>query len=422
MSVNSPLHASRYAESVSVETAREIIAHAIAPVLETEKPVLRRTLQRVLAEDIFSPLDIPARNNSAMDGYAFSAERLDMHASPILKMVGSSHAGRAYTGRVASNECVKIMTGAVIPDDCDTVVPLEDALVLETGIQISPNAVQKGDNIRLRGESIEAGALALPQGTVIRPAHIGLLASIGLSEALVYRRLRVAFFSTGDELRLFGEKIDDGGVYDSNRHTVYALLSRLGCDPVDMGTIRDDPRILEATCLKAAQVADVVITTGGVSVGAADYTKQVLEKLGEMAFWRIAMRPGHPTAFGTLFTTKKSTCFFALPGNPVSVMVSFYFFVRDALLRMMGALPSPPVSMRVRTVSALPKRQGRTEYQRGILFQDETGTWCVKTTGGQGSGILSSMTRANCVIILPADSGGAHAGDTVEIVPFEGLV
>ncbi|MBS1186031.1 MAG: molybdenum cofactor synthesis domain protein [Burkholderiaceae bacterium] len=408
-------------DALPVEQAQRIIREFITPVEAIEKIAIRSALGRVLAQDIVSPIDVPAHDNSAMDGYAFRGADLQPGENAF-RVIGTAYAGQAYTGAVGTGECVQIMTGAVMPAGCDTVVPQEFIETAGDRISIVPGAVVQGDNRRLKGEDLCSGKIALKQGAILRPAHLGLLASLGIAEVPVRRKLRVAFFSTGDELRSLGEPLDQGSVYDSNRYTIYGMLTRLGCDIIDMGVVRDDPALLEAALKSACENADAIITSGGVSVGAADYTKQIMARLGEMNFWKIGMRPGRPMAFGRISSNGKSAFLFGLPGNPVAVMVTFYFFAREALLHMMGAAAAPLPLARVKSLSPIRKKAGRTEYQRGVVSRGVDGEWQVELTGSQGSGILRSMTEANCIVVLHDASGNVAAGDSVEVVMFEGLV
>ena len=388
-------------EALPVATAQQIIRDCVQPVHAAEKIALRSALGRVLAQDIFSPINVPQHDNSAMDGYALRGADLDPEKEVTLQIIGTAFAGSAFEGEPEAGQCVRIMTGAVMPAGCDTVVPQElTQNALETSVTIPPGAVRQGDNRRLSGEDLAAGKPALWKGKILRPADLGLLASLGVAEVPVQRRLRVAFFSTGDELRSIGEPLDTGCVYDSNRYTLYGMLTRLGCDIIDMGVVKDDPAALEAAFRTACENADAVITSGGVSVGEADYTKQMLTKLGDTAFWKINMRPGRPMAFGRLTSNGNSAWLFGLPGNPVAVMVTFYFFARDALLHMMGAESKPLPLMRAVCESPIRKKPGRTEYQRGILSVDAAGQRQVRITGSQGSGILRSMSLADCIVVL----------------------
>ncbi|MBS1171080.1 MAG: moaA [Burkholderiaceae bacterium] len=408
-------------EALPVEQAQHIIREFLKPVEALEKVAIRSALGRVLAQDMVSPINVPAHDNSAMDGYAFRGAELQPGENAF-RVIGTSYAGQAFDGTVAAGECVQIMTGAMMPAGCDTVVPQEFVKTDGERITILPGAVQPGDNRRLQGEDLSAGKVALKRGAILRPAHLGLLASLGIAEVPVRRKLRVAFFSTGDELRSLGEPLDEGSVYDSNRYTIHGMLTRLGCDIIDMGVVRDDPALLEAALRSACENADAVITSGGVSVGAADYTKQIMARLGEMNFWKIGMRPGRPMAFGRISSNGKSAFLFGLPGNPVAVMVTFYFFAREALLQMMGADAAPLPMARVKSLSPIRKKAGRTEYQRGIVSRGTDGDLQVSLTGSQGSGILRSMTDANCIVVLPDERGNVASGDSVDVMMFEGLV
>jgi molybdopterin molybdotransferase len=339
-----------------------------------------------------------------------------------LTIVGASYAGRPYDGAIAQGECIAIMTGATMPDSCDTVVPQELTRISQTQVSISINIVQPGANRRFKGEDLRVGQVALEKGKILRPADLGLLASIGIANVPVVRRLRVAFFSTGDELRSLGEPLAPGCVYDSNRYTLHGMLTRLGCEVIDMGVVRDDPDALEAALRQACETADAIVTSGGVSIGAADYTKQVMAKLGQVAFWKINMRPGRPLAFGHIESNGHRAALFGLPGNPVAVMISFYFFARDTLLHMMGAPFTPLPLLRVPSTTAIRKKAGRTEYQRARLTVDSDGRHAVTITGAQGSGILRSMSEADGIIVLAHERGDIAAGDDVDVILFDGLV
>ncbi|PUA20101.1 gephyrin-like molybdotransferase Glp [Glaciimonas sp. PCH181] len=417
-------------EALQVTHAQAIIRNCISPINAMEKVAIRSALDRVLATDIISPINVPAHDNSAMDGYAFHGEDLRAEGATVLEVIGTAHAGWAYEGTVGNGQAIRIMTGALMPVGLDTVIPQEFVSVIDhasdatssKAITIAFGAVKAGANRRLAGEDLQVGAAALKKGRILRPADLGLLASLGIAEIPVQRRLRVAFFSTGDELRSVGEVLDPGCVYDSNRYTLYGMLTRLGCDIIDIGVVADDPAALEAAFINAAENADAIITSGGVSVGDADHTRQMMAKLGEVAFWKIGMRPGRPLAFGTINSSGKPAVFFGLPGNPVAVMVSFYFFARDALHHLMGAHPAPLPLMQVSSASAIRKKPGRTEYQRGILSRQTNGEWSVKPTGAQGSGILRSMAEANCMIVLAHNQSDVGIGDQVDVILFDGLI
>ena len=403
--------------SMPVAKARELIARFLTPVSAIERLNLRAALGRVLAEDLVSPLDVPSHDNSAMDGYAVRYADLKADSEVELRVIGSSFAGVPCPAAVDAGSCVRIMTGGVVPAGADTIVMQEHVKASENTIRIG-GGHQRGQNLRRAGEDLMTGQTALQRGMPLRPAEIGLIASLGIGEVSVYRKLRVAFFSTGDELRSIGTPLGAGQIYDSNRYTIHGMLTRLGCEVLDMGVVRDDPRLLEAAFNTAAQSADVVITSGGVSVGEADFVKDLLDKMGEVVFWKIAMKPGRPLAYGRL----GSAHFFGLPGNPVSVMVTFYQFVRDALLKLSGRDPVPPLpSFKVPCTSSLKKAPGRTEFQRGVLTQDASGDWSVRVTGEQGSGILRSMSEANCFILLPEAQGNVAAGTMVEVQVLEGV-
>ncbi len=438
--------------ALPVARAQHIIERVICPIQSVEQVALRSSLGRVLARDILSPIDVPAHDNSAMDGFALRAHELtnelpteadsntdkphneshneshteshtESQSGREFVICGTALAGQPFQGQVLPGQCVRIMTGGVMPAECDAVVPQEFTQpVNEHAVRIPPQCVKPGDNRRLKGEDLALGQVALHKGKIVRPADLGLLASLGQAEVAVQRRLRVAFFSTGDELRSVGETLDVGCVYDSNRYTIYGMLQRMGCDVIDMGVIKDDPVTLEAAFKSACENADAVITSGGVSVGAADYTKQIMGKLGEVAFWTIGMRPGRPMAFGHIQSNGKQAYLFGLPGNPVAVMVTFYFFARAALYHLMGAqVPALPL-LKARSKHALRKKPGRTEYQRGILSHDANGRAQVEVTGAQGSGILRSMSEANCMIVLAHEQGHVEAGDEVDVLLFEGLL
>ncbi len=406
--------------SMPVDTARALIRRFLTPITTIERVHIRAALDRVLAEDIVSPFDVPGHDNSAMDGWAVRFADLAASGETTLKRIGDSFAGKPHAGAIAAGEAVRIFTGGVMPQGADTVVMQERATEIPGGVRVAAGAVTKaGQNRRFAGEDLKRGAAVFGAGQPLRPAELGMLASLGIGEVNVYRRLRVAFFSTGDELRSVGQPLAAGEIYDSNRYTLYGMLKRMGCDVVDLGVIPDVPDALEHAFASAAASADVVITSGGVSVGEADFVKQLLDKLGEVLFWKIAMKPGRPLAYGKVGAAH----FFGLPGNPVSVMVTFYEFVRDALRVLQGHrdVESQP-TFNALLVAPIRKMPGRTEFQRGVLTRGADGAWQVRTTGDQGSGILSSMSRANCFIVLPAETGDVAAGSAVEVQLFEGLL
>ena len=407
-------------ESMPVATARTLIRTFLAPVTATERVHIRQALSRVLAVDVVSPLAVPGHDNSAMDGYAVRFADLATDGETTLARIGESFAGKPSGARVGSGQCVRIFTGAVMPEGADSVVMQERAREDAGGVHIAAGALTRaGQNRRFAGEDLQAGAVVFGAGQPVRPAELGMMASLGIAEVTVYRKLRVAFFSTGDELKSIGTPLSAGDVYDSNRYTIYGMLTRLNCDLIDMGVVPDIPEALERAFASAAEAADVVITSGGVSVGEADFVKQLLDKLGEVLFWKIAMKPGRPLAYGRI----GGAHFFGLPGNPVSVMVTFYQFVRDALLILQGQRDAAPLPMfKVPLSAPIKKLPGRTEFQRAILAADGSGGWTVRTTGDQGSGILSSMSRANCFVVLPSATGNCAVGDVVDVQLLEGLV
>ena len=408
--------------ALPVAQAQEFIARLVPRVDTIESVPIRSALGRVLARDVVSQINVPASDNSAMDGYALRGSDLLVDAPTALELVGTGLAGDAFVGDVLAGQCLRIMTGAVMPAGLDTVVPQEFCSASEGKVTIPPGVVQPGDNRRLAGEDLAAGEVALHEGRVLRPADIGMLASLGQAEVAVFRKLRVAFFSTGDELRSIGEPLAEGCVYDSNRYTMWAMLQRLGVDMLDMGVVRDDLAALEATFRRAAESADAVITSGGVSVGEADHTKRVMAALGDVLFWRIAMRPGRPMAIGQIRSSGHNAILFGLPGNPVAVMVTFYAFVRNALLAMSGATPQTLPMLRAASDKAIRKKPGRTEYQRGVVSRGDDGSWRVAITGSQGSGILRSMSEANGLVVLHHEQGSVAAGELVDVLPFDGLV
>jgi len=419
---------------LSVSEARQAIADLISSNYESsvmhlknETLPLHQCLGRILAEDILSPIDVPAHDNSAMDGYAFQGSELrDDGQNVELKIIGTLHAGQTELLTVKPGQCIKIMTGAIMPASCDTVVPQEFTKTLRHDlVSFAGDIVRAGENRRLRGEDLESGKAAILQGRILRPADLGLAASLGIHELKVYQCIKVAILSSGNELCDIHESLAPGKIYDSNRYSLRACIERLGMEVIDCGIVRDTPDDLRRAFMIAAQTADVIISSGGVSVGEADFTKQMMEELGDVGFWKIAMRPGRPMAFGSLKPNSNKlapTVFFGLPGNPVAVMVTFYQFVRNALLRLNGAKRVEIPLISVRSAVGIRKKSGRTEFQRGIIFQDPQGQWMVKTTGSQGAGILRSMSEANCFIVLHHDQGNIAPGDWVDVEIFDGLL
>ena len=434
--MNKPVNANQEFQSdfLSVTEARNAISTLIQDIQlqakrsdAMERLPLKQCLGRILANDILSPINVPATDNSAMDGFAFNSKDLKTDREQIhLRIVGTVYAGQTSVPPTQASECIKIMTGAMMPPDCDTVIPQEFTQLSDEGlITFAKHTVRAGENRRLRGEDLQADKPAIQQGRILKASDIGLAASLGIAELGVYQRIKVAILSSGDELCDMSEPLVPGKIYDSNRFSLYACLSRLGFEIIDCGIVRDTPEDLRRAFTLASQQADVIISSGGVSVGEADFTKQIMDELGEVGFWKIAMRPGRPMAFGSLkqISPKTSpTVFFGLPGNPVAVMVTFYQFVRNALLQLNGALkPEVPLVL-VQSAEAIRKKSGRTEFQRGVLFRDSEGKLFVKSTGSQGAGILRSMSEANCFMILHHDQGNIAPGDWVDVEIFDGLL
>jgi len=421
-------------KALGVDAVQAFLGRLVAPVVVThgESIALRDALGRVLADDIISPVSVPPHDNSAMDGFAFDGAVLDADAADHdvvkLRVVGTALAGAAWRGSVGAGEALKIMTGAMMPAGLDTVVPQEFCNVEADTVRFPARALQRGDNRRFAGEDLMQGQPALHRGDIVSPAALGMVASLGLPMVPVLRRLRVAYFSTGDEILSLGELPREGAVYDSNRYTVFGLLTRLGCEVIDLGLVRDDPAALESALRRAAGEADAIITSGGVSVGEADHTRAVMQRLGDMAFWRVAMRPGRPMAVGLVPTGAEGRApavLFGLPGNPVAVMVTFLAFVRPALLRMMGCnevCSAPPPLLRARSIDAIRKKPGRTEYQRGRVRIVPGSLPEVRIAGNQGSGVLSSMVEANGLVVLHHAQSGVAAGDEVDVMMFDGVV
>jgi len=418
----SPLAAGE--RQLSVAQARAAIAAALQPITDTLDVALEQALGRVLAEDVVSPIDVPAHDNSAMDGFAFDGAALAAGGVTRLRVVGTLMAGAPHQGVVASGECLRIMTGAVMPAGLDTVVPLELCRGEGDAVLIEPGVLRSGENRRRRGEDLKSGLPALRRGRRLRPADLGLIASLGIARVKVLRPLRVAMFSTGDELRTLGQTLDPGCVYDSNRYSLLGALQRLGMEVIDLGLVPDDRAALQSTLEQAVAQADVVLTSGGVSMGDADYTRQVLAAMGEVGFWKVAMRPGRPFAFGALRRPdgQPPSWLFALPGNPVAALVGFYVFAREALLQLAGAAPEPLPVLQARCTSTIRKRPGRTEFQRAVVEPTHDGPWQVRLTGSQGAGVLRSMSEANALLVLGHEQGSVAAGDLVDVWLFDGLV
>lgn len=415
--------------ALRVEDAIALLTQMVQPMAKSvaniEDVDLNDCLERVLAHDVISPINVPPHDNAAMDGYVFHYKALKSEPTSVnnveLKVVGAVLAGQVWSGEVGVGECLKIMTGAALPSGVDTVVPHEQVRYADTPvptITLNSQRVRQGDHCRRMGEDLAAGATALQQGAILTPAAIGLAASIGLARLPVMRRLRVAYFSTGDEILSSGDAPRAGAVYDSNRFTMLGMLKRLGCTTIDMGAVPDNPNLLQPAFVQGAACADVVITTGGVSTGDADFTHAMLQSLGEVIYWKLAMRPGRPMAVGRI----GNAMLLGLPGNPVAAMVSFLVLVMPALLRMMGASVEPLPKLQARTLERIPKKPGRTEFVRAIVSNATDGSLQVKTTGEQGSGMLSSMVHANSLIVLPFEQGDVSVGDLVEVRMLQGYL
>ncbi len=400
----------------TVDEVQAKVLNEIQAIAGEQLIAIDEALGRVLAQDIVSQINVPAYNNSAMDGFAICGDDYERGLRRFT-IIGKALAGQPSGLNPGQGEAVRVTTGAVMPDRCDMVIVQEISQILE-GQLILPDGQERGQNRRLAGEDLKLGEAALTKGRVLTPSDLGLVASLGIANILVKPRLKVAFFSTGDEVRSLGEPLGPGQIYDSNRFTLRGMLTRLGCELIDLGVIKDAPQDLEVAMRDAAERADVIISSGGVSVGEADYTKTVMAKLGEVEFWRIAMRPGRPMAFGTLLGKP----YFGLPGNPVAVMVTFYFFARQPLLKLAGAIAPDLALFKVRLKTPIRKRPGRVEYQRGRLGVVGQGELEVSLTGQQGSGVLSSMSEANCFIVMAHNEGSAQAGDWVRCLPFDGLI
>lgn len=402
---------------LNVNEAIKRMTSAVKKTQETEVVALRDALNRVLAKEIISTINVPPYANSAMDGYAFNSADLPSSGENTLTLIGKSFAGIPFEGEVKSGECVRIMTGAQIANGTDTVIMQEQVQVNENAVTIKSGHC-KNENVRHIGEDIKDGDTVLKPGQQLTPAELGVLASLGIAEVTVQKQIRVAFFSTGDELRNVDETLEEGQIYDSNRYTIFGMLKNLGVELIDMGIIPDDRQAVEDAFKQAAKNADAIVTSGGVSVGEADYVKETLDKLGKVDFWKIAMKPGKPFAFGFV----DDAVFFGLPGNPVSVMATFYQFALPTLKTMMGLNTTKATVVKVACKTDLRKAPGRTDFQRGILQTNEQGELIVESIGMQASHVLSGMSKANCFIILPQDWGNVEAGTLVDVQPFRGLM
>ncbi|BDH46566.1 molybdopterin molybdenumtransferase MoeA [Salmonella enterica subsp. enterica serovar Choleraesuis] len=401
---------------ITLDTALSEMLNRITPVTETETVSLLAARGRITAEAIRSPIDVPGFDNSAMDGYALRLA--DIASGEVLPVAGKAFAGQPYTGEWPQGSCIRIMTGAQIPEGCDAVVMQEETEQAGDGVRLTAQ-VKAGQNIRRRGEDLRREETVLEKGQKLSSAELPLLASLGIGEVTVLRRLRVALFSTGDELQLPGKSLAAGQIYDTNRLAVHLMLEQLGCEVINLGIIRDDPAALRQAFNDADAQADVTISSGGVSVGEADYTKQILDEVGKIAFWKLAIKPGKPFAFGRL----NNSWFCGLPGNPVSAALTFYQLVQPMLAKLSGQSGHAlPPRLRARATTPLSKTPGRLDFQRGVLTRGADGVPEVATTGHQGSHIFSSFSQANCFIVLERERGKVAAGEWVEVEPFNSLL
>jgi molybdopterin molybdotransferase len=406
------------------EQALSNILNQVPSVTETEEILISEALNRVLANTTKSPLNVPPHNNSAMDGYAFAKESLiNTTSSNTLTLVGRSMAGEPFQGECLTGQCVRIMTGAKLPEGCDTVEMQENCEVnndeadnLARITFLEPK--EKGDNVRYIGEDITKDQVVFAQGRKLSAIDVGVLASLGVPTVTVYRKLTVALISTGDELKLPGETLTEGDIFESNSFTLAAMLEKLNITVLKLGVIKDDKAAITAAFIKANKEADAIFSSGGVSVGEADYTKDVLEELGDISFWKIAMKPGKPFAFGKL----PNSVFFGLPGNPVSSTVTAHMLAVPALVKMQNCINAEPTKLSVKTATNIRKSKGRMDFQRGVLSTNEQGEMFVASTGNQGSGVLTSLAKANCYIVLPAEQGHLKAGEVVTVQLFDSII
>ncbi|PYN35391.1 MAG: molybdopterin molybdenumtransferase MoeA [Candidatus Rokuibacteriota bacterium] len=396
---------------ISVQDGQNQILHQLAESTPPEVVAVTRARDRVLAEDLHAPFDVPPADNSAVDGYAVASDDVPAAKTRELDVVAEIMAGAMYAGTVAPGQTVRIMTGAPMPRGADTVYPQE--VVERRGDRLRVGPIPKGSNVRQRGEDIQAGTVALERGTVLRPQELGLITSLGQWQVLVHRRPRVALLSTGDEVVEPGTPRKAGQIYDANRFTLRGSIEQCGGEVIDLGIVADVRDELRARLLEAAEVGDMVVTSGGVSVGALDLVKDVLGEIGAIDFWQVAMQPGRPLAFGRV----RSAHFFGLPGNPVASMLAFMLFVRPAIYKLGGRRRLFPETAEAVAVEAMSKKKGRREFKRGVV-RWQNGRWEARTTGPQGSGILSSMAAGNCLIVLDEDRGDVAVGDTVLVEPF----
>jgi len=403
--------------SLSFEQALDRIKESIQPIKGKKNVTIHEATGHILAGDVTSPLDVPPFINSAMDGYAINSIDIPQSGEQTLKIIGKSFAGAPFNGEVKAGESIRIMTGAVVPDGADTVIMQEHVEVDGDNIKIGCEHKAK-QNVRNPGDDFFTGDIIIKAGERLSPAKLGLLASVGVTEFKVIRKPVVAFFSTGDELKGLGQTLAPGDIYDSNRYILFGMLEKMGVECIDMGVVPDIKQEIEDTLKEAANIADLVITSGGASVGEADFIKIILDEIGQVGFWKIAMKPGKPLAFGHI----NNTIFFGLPGNPVSAMATFYQFVQPSLKLLEGEIIEAPIRLIAKCTNKIKKRPGRKDFQRGIMSNDENGQLIVNTTGIQGSHMLSSMAKANCFIVLNRDAGDIESGEMVEVQPFNELI
>lgn len=401
--------------SVTYEIGLTRILDAIARPNKTKRIKLRKSLGRILAKDIKSTMDVPNHTNSAMDGYAFNAEALDGKGLAQFEVIGAAYAGKPYHGLIKVNQALKIMTGAIMPDGADTVVMQEYTETRDEGKFVSiTKAAKPKQNVRYAGEDIKNADVVLQKGTRIGSAELGVIASMGLDKVQVFKKPRVAFFSNGDEVRTVGEPLEHGEVYDSNRHTLYAMLQNMCVKAIDLGVVGDDYDDIKAVIQRGNEIADLVITSAGASVGEADYIYDIISELGRINLWKLAIKPGRPLAFGEL----SDSVFFGLPGNPVSVMITYALCVKPSIEKLSGQNVREPMKISAKTATDLRKRPGRSEYQRALAYRDDNGALMVNARKYQGSGVLSSMTKGNCLVVLDLESTGVSAGEQVDIILF----
>ena len=403
-----------------LSNALNTLRESLSNVCEEITLPLSEALGFTLSDNIISGLNVPPFNNSAMDGYALNADELKgcSEDAPVqLTLVGKSFAGAPFEGEIKPGCCIRIMTGAVVPDSLDCVVMQEQCSVEGNNITFKQQ-VNVNNNVRFAAEDIKIGQAILSQGHKLTPRDIPLLASLGIVNVPVYRKLKVAVISSGDELKSLHESLQKGEIYDTNRYSIIAMLSRLNVEVIDLGIIKDDYSLIKNAFIKADQLADVVISSGGVSVGEADFIKEVLNEVGEIGFWKVAIKPGKPFAFGKL----QNSIFFGLPGNPVSAIVTLYQLAVPAMAKMGGEIMKPALRFNAITSEPLSKKPGRTDFQRGTYSVDEQGKLVVSSTGSQGSGVFSSMSQSNCFIVLEQARGKVLAGETVTIEPYNSIM